>query len=176
MDYQQFDVVKLVNGVPEDGIEPGTTAVILDVFDRAEPALRALRGRGHGHGLPLHDGRGAGRHRARVLALWQCTTRTTATPTHDAGLGVHLLCRQAMVGEHPRGCQSSRVSSPAAPARYHAAFDGVVSNLGGGCGASAGCFADDCVSWDRLDLGDCGRCEFGALEPAGDTHGDLRPG
>lgn len=33
MDYQQFDVVKLVNGVPEDDIEPGRTAVILDVYD-----------------------------------------------------------------------------------------------------------------------------------------------
>lgn len=37
MEYQQFDVVKLVNGVPEDGIEPGTTAVILDVFDGPNP-------------------------------------------------------------------------------------------------------------------------------------------
>lgn len=37
MDYQQFDVVKLVNGVPEDGIAPGTIAVILDVFDGPNP-------------------------------------------------------------------------------------------------------------------------------------------
>jgi hypothetical protein len=37
MDYRQFDVVKLVNGVPEDGIGPGTIAVILDVFDGPNP-------------------------------------------------------------------------------------------------------------------------------------------
>lgn len=31
MSFQQFDVVRLVHGVPDDGIPPGTEAVIVDV-------------------------------------------------------------------------------------------------------------------------------------------------
>jgi Domain of unknown function (DUF4926) len=33
MSFQQFEVVRLVRGVPDDGIPPGTRAVILDVYD-----------------------------------------------------------------------------------------------------------------------------------------------
>jgi hypothetical protein len=31
--FQQFEVVRLVRGVPDDGIPPDTRAVILDVYD-----------------------------------------------------------------------------------------------------------------------------------------------
>jgi hypothetical protein len=37
MSFQEFDVVKLVNGVPEDDIPAGTTAVIVGVYDEPEP-------------------------------------------------------------------------------------------------------------------------------------------
>lgn len=30
---KQYQIVRLVRGVPEEGIEPGTRAVVLEVFD-----------------------------------------------------------------------------------------------------------------------------------------------
>ncbi|HEX4702981.1 MAG TPA: DUF4926 domain-containing protein [Pseudonocardiaceae bacterium] len=37
MTYQQFDLVKLVHGVPADGIPAGTVAVIVEIYDQPEP-------------------------------------------------------------------------------------------------------------------------------------------
>jgi hypothetical protein len=34
--YQQFDLVKLRNGVPADGIPAGTVAVIVEIYDQPE--------------------------------------------------------------------------------------------------------------------------------------------
>lgn len=36
MSFHQYDMVRLVNGVPEDGIPAGATAVILDVYEEPE--------------------------------------------------------------------------------------------------------------------------------------------
>jgi Domain of unknown function (DUF4926) len=37
MRFKQYDVVKLVKGFPEDGVPPGTKAVVLEVLDKPQP-------------------------------------------------------------------------------------------------------------------------------------------
>jgi hypothetical protein len=41
MRFRQFEVVRLVEGFPADGIEPGTLAVVLDAHASAEPGREA---------------------------------------------------------------------------------------------------------------------------------------
>lgn len=41
MKFRQFEVVRLVDGFPEDGIDPGTMAVVVDVREAAGPGLGA---------------------------------------------------------------------------------------------------------------------------------------
>lgn len=48
MRFRQFEVVRLVDGFPEDGIDPGTLAVVVDVREAAGP------GQGTGYELEVH--------------------------------------------------------------------------------------------------------------------------
>lgn len=48
MRFRQFEVVSLIYGFPEDGIEPGTLAVVIDVYEALGP------GREAGYELEVH--------------------------------------------------------------------------------------------------------------------------
>ena len=56
MRFRQFEVVRLIGGIPADGIAPGTLAVVTDVYD-ADPTLHrptTYELEIHRPGLPLY--------------------------------------------------------------------------------------------------------------------------
>jgi hypothetical protein len=99
MRFRQFEVVRLIDGIPADGIAPGTLAVVTDVYD-ADPALHrppAYELEIHRPGLPLYTTSAPqdaleplltpGRHELWIMPEYEChsfwATDGTTSGIHD---------------------------------------------------------------------------------------------
>jgi hypothetical protein len=100
MRFRQFEVVRLIDGIPEDGIAPGTLAVVVDVHE-SDPTLRqpatAYELEIHRPGLPLYTTSASqdavaplltpGRHELWIMPEYEChsfwATDGTTSGIHD---------------------------------------------------------------------------------------------
>lgn len=99
MRFRQFEVVRLIDGIPADGIAPGTLAVVTNVYD-ADPTLHrptAYELEIHRPGLPLYTTSALqdaieplltpGRHELWIMPEYECysfwATDGTTSGIHD---------------------------------------------------------------------------------------------
>jgi hypothetical protein len=115
MRFRQFEVVRLIHGMPEAGIAPGTLAVVIDVRD-ADPSLPSTAEYEleiRRPGMPLHTasaGENAlaplltpGRHELWIMPGYAChsfwATDGTTSGVHDNVSAASLKLSPALVAD-----------------------------------------------------------------------------